>query len=220
MNIGILASEHRKSSWLKAAGAPSCSWVQDTQSAGNFDVFLDLDFDFHPERIRDYAGNLRTIFLLSSVNMTPEQAFLKTGTLWKGEKIFGINAIPTFLERPVLEASNPFDLDTRMIESLQLRSGTEWVKSRVGMVTPRVVFMIINEAYYTFQEGTAEKADIDTAMKLGTNYPRGPFEWCREAGIDNVYQTLKAVFEDTAEERYKICPELKSEWIRSQIKAD
>lgn len=217
MQTGILGSEDRKASWLKAAAETSCTWVQDTQSAKNFDVFIDLNFDFHPERVADYAGNTHTIFLLSAVNITPEEAFLKAGLKYSGEKIFGINAIPTFLERPILEATNPFDLDVALAASAGLRPKIEWVKSRVGMVTPRVVFMIINEAYYTVQEGTAGKPDIDTAMKLGTNYPKGPFEWCLEAGIDNVYQTLNAVYEDTRDERYKICPQLKSEWMKSKL---
>jgi 3-hydroxybutyryl-CoA dehydrogenase len=218
MHTGILATEDRKADWLKMAGENfPCTWVQDTQTVKNYDLFIDLNFDFNSSRIRDYAGNKHTIFALSAVNITPEQAFAKHGLLYAAEQIFGINAIPTFLERPCLEATNPFNLDPTVFENLHLTSKIEWVKSRVGMVTPRVVFMIINEAFYTLQEGTAEKEPINTAMKLGTNYPKGPFEWCQEAGIDNVYQTLTAVYEDTHDERYKLCPALKSEWVASKI---
>jgi 3-hydroxybutyryl-CoA dehydrogenase len=219
MQTGILASEGRKSIWRQTDENYPCTWVQDTQSAKNFDIFIDLDFDLYPERIVDYAGNTQTIFILSAVNCTPEQAFERAGLSYRGEKIFGINAIPTFLDRSILEATNPFNLDPKWLENLKLREKVEWVKSRIGMVTPRVVFMIINEAYYTFQEGTAEKDDINTAMKLGTNYPKGPFEWCEAAGIENVYSTLKAVFEDTGDERYKICSQLKTEWIKYRIKS-
>ena len=219
MRIGILATEDRKSSWLKMAGDQfSCTWVQDTQSAKNFDVFVDLNFDFFQDRLTQYAGNTDTVFLLSAVNAAPEKVFQNLGLKYSGEKIFGINAIPTFLERQTLEATNPFHLDTSLLENLNLPVKAEWVKSRVGMITPRIVFMIINEAYYTVQEGTAEKADIDIAMKLGTNYPKGPFEWCEEVGIDNVYTTLKAVFNDTGDERYKICPLLQTEWTHYQIR--
>lgn len=218
MQTGILGSEDRKKLWQQLVGENNaCTWVQDTQSAKNFDIFIDLNFDFHSERIREYSGNTKTVFLLSAVNCTPELAFFQNQIPYQGEKIFGINAIPTFLERNILEASNPFNLDKAPVAGLPFEN-IEWVNSRVGMVTPRIVFMIINEAYYTFQEGTAEKADIDTAMKLGTNYPMGPFEWCQTAGIDNVYSTLKAIFEDTGEERYKICPQLKTEWLMSKIK--
>jgi 3-hydroxybutyryl-CoA dehydrogenase len=73
--------------------------------------------------------------------------------------------------------------------------------------------MIINEAYYTVQEGTAEREDIDLGMKLGTNYPHGPFEWCAKIGIQNVYELLEAVYDDTKEERYKICPRLKKDYL-------
>lgn len=77
--------------------------------------------------------------------------------------------------------------------------------------------MIINEAYYTVQEGTASRLDIDQAMKLGTNYPYGPFEWCQRIGIKHVYELLEAVYEDTHDERYKICSLLKREYLMKAI---
>ena len=95
----------------------------------------------------------------------------------------------------------------------KLETDFEIVEDRVGMVTPRVICMIINEAFYTLQEGTAEKEDIDLGMKLGTNYPNGPFEWAEKIGIKNVYELLESVYEDTKEERYKICPRLKKEYL-------
>ena len=75
--------------------------------------------------------------------------------------------------------------------------------------------MIINEAFYTVQEGTASKEDIDQGMRLGTNYPFGPFEWAQKIGIADVYETLEAIYEDTKEERYKICPLLKKAYLSS-----
>lgn len=43
-----------------------------------------------------------------------------------------------------------------------------------------VVGSVIDEAKLAAQEGVALPPDIDTAMKLGLNWPRGPFEWERE----------------------------------------
>jgi 3-hydroxybutyryl-CoA dehydrogenase len=74
--------------------------------------------------------------------------------------------------------------------------------------------MVINEAYYTLQEKTATTADIDLAMKLGTNYPYGPFEWAARIGLENIYQLLQAVYADTQDERYRICPLLKKTYLR------
>jgi 3-hydroxybutyryl-CoA dehydrogenase len=61
------------------------------------------------------------------------------------------------------------------------------------MVTPRVISAIINEAYFTLQADVSTKEEIDTAMKLGTNYPFGPFEWSRAIGLKKIYELLLAL---------------------------
>jgi 3-hydroxybutyryl-CoA dehydrogenase len=71
--------------------------------------------------------------------------------------------------------------------------------------------MIINEAYYTSEEGTALREDIDLAMKLGTNYPYGPFEWAKRIGTNQVIKLLDRVYNKTNDERYKICTLLRAE---------
>lgn len=129
--------------------------------------------------------------------------------------VFGFNGFPTFVNRPLLECTLADKETEEMLEDVckKLDTDFEVVDDRVGMVTPRIIFMIINEAYYTVQEGTASKEAIDLGMKLGTNYPYGPFEWCQLIGILNVVELLEAVYDDTKEERYKICPLLKKEYL-------
>jgi 3-hydroxybutyryl-CoA dehydrogenase len=61
------------------------------------------------------------------------------------------------------------------------------------MVSPRVVAMIVNEAWFTWEEGVATKEDIDTAMKLGTNYPYGPFAWGALIGLDKIVSLLQTL---------------------------
>jgi 3-hydroxybutyryl-CoA dehydrogenase len=125
--------------------------------------------------------------------------------------------MPTFLNRNILEVSLWKKEDEAKLTQIcrDLRTDYLLVDDRVGLVTPRVVCMIINEAYYAVQEGTASRSDIDIAMRLGTNYPYGPFEWSTKIGIKHVYELLEAVYEDTKDERYKICPLLKKEYYRS-----
>ena len=129
--------------------------------------------------------------------------------------LFGFAGLPTFLNREILETSL-YKTDQRSrLEDIcaKLTTNFQLVDDRVGLVTPRVICMIINEAYFTVQEGTATREDIDMAMKLGTSYPYGPFEWSHKIGIKNVYELLEAVYEDTKDERYKICPLLKKEYL-------
>ena len=75
-----------------------------------------------------------------------------------------------------------------MLEKL----GKSWIvcPDIPGFISAGVIAMIINEAYFALQEEVSSKADIDTAMKLGTNYPYGPFEWSEIIGIKNVYTLL------------------------------
>lgn len=49
-------------------------------------------------------------------------------------------------------------------------------------VLARVLITLINEANHALSEEVASAADIDTAMKLGTNYPKGPLEWMEQIG--------------------------------------
>ena len=66
----------------------------------------------------------------------------------------------------------------------------EWVTDLPGFLSARVLAAIINEAYLALEEGVSSKPEIDTAMKLGTNYPFGPFEWCEKIGANRIYLLL------------------------------
>ncbi|MEO6537595.1 MAG: 3-hydroxyacyl-CoA dehydrogenase family protein [Ferruginibacter sp.] len=76
-----------------------------------------------------------------------------------------------------------------------------------GFITARIIAMIINEAYYTTGENVSSENEIDTAMKLGTNYPFGPFEWAKIIGIKNIYNLLDKL--SVSDKRYSIAPALK-----------
>jgi 3-hydroxybutyryl-CoA dehydrogenase len=69
--------------------------------------------------------------------------------------------------------------------------------------------MIVNEGAFALMEGVAGAADIDTAMKLGTNYPEGPLKWADQIGPDIILAILHALHDEYAEERYRPCVLLK-----------
>lgn len=81
-----------------------------------------------------------------------------------------------------------------------------------GMVTPKVVSMIINEAYYAAEENVSTKGDIDIAMKLGTNYPYGPFEWAERIGLEHIYKLLKNL--SISDKRVVVAKALEVEWLK------
>ncbi len=70
----------------------------------------------------------------------------------------------------------------------------------------RVLGGIINEAMWAVTEKVASAKDIDTAMKLGTNYPQGPLEWAEKIGLETVYNLLSALNETVSDNRFASPP--------------
>lgn len=77
-------------------------------------------------------------------------------------------------------------------------------------VLARIVCQVINEAAFALQKGIGTAEDIDTAMRLGFNYPRGPLEWTDAIGLDHVLGVLDGLWEELREERYRPAPLLRS----------
>jgi 3-hydroxybutyryl-CoA dehydrogenase len=182
----------------------------------NVDIVFDFVIEEEPHAFDIYDQKNLKVFLNTAKISLHELKSMVSGEMKAA--IFGFNGLPSFVNTPVLEVSvlRPESSGTVKKICEQLKTDFQIVDDRVGLVMPRIICMIINEAYFAAQEGTATRTDIDLAMKLGTNYPYGPFEWCARIGVRNVYEVLEAVYEDTRDERYKICPLLKREYLQAK----
>src|SRR5262249_12881695 len=78
-----------------------------------------------------------------------------------------------------------------------------------GLVLGRILCQLVNEASFALGEGIGSAPDIDTAMRLGFNWPRGPFEWAEEIGAARIVAALDALHGLLGEERYRVAPELR-----------
>ncbi|HFF8550571.1 TPA: 3-hydroxyacyl-CoA dehydrogenase [Kluyvera cryocrescens] len=72
-----------------------------------------------------------------------------------------------------------------------------------GLLVWRTVAMLANEALDAVQKGVACAEDIDTAMRLGVNYPRGPLAWGESLGWGRVLRLLENLQQHYGEERYR-----------------
>ena len=104
--------------------------------------------------------------------------------------VYRINGWTGFLQRPVWELAGAADENTKAVLAL-LNKEIKIVTDEPGLVAARIISMIINEAYFTLGDGVSSKGEIDTAMKLGTNYPFGPFEWAETIGLENIVELLQ-----------------------------
>jgi len=99
--------------------------------------------------------------------------------------------------------------DTRQMVSMTLQACGWQVKELrdvPGLWVARTVCMLINEAADAVHQGVCDEAGADLAMKLGTNWPAGPFEWLEQIGVEAVVAVLDHLHAATRSERYRVSP--------------
>jgi 3-hydroxybutyryl-CoA dehydrogenase len=95
----------------------------------------------------------------------------------------------------------------RVIQQVAEKMGKETVvvNEFPGFVTSRISALIGNEAFYMLQEGVGTPEQIDKAIKLGLNFPMGPFELADLVGLDTRLNNLKYLHEKLGE-KYRPAP--------------
>lgn len=147
-------------------------------------------------------------------NAVTTTVLMQTQYILKKERLIGISAFPTLLENTLVELSPSLHTSQTIAESVtaffaSVKKERAIVEDSVGLVMPRILCQIINEALFTVGNDVANPRDIDTAMKYGTNYPHGPIEWGEKIGYRNVVAVLDALYHHHHEERYRVAPLLR-----------
>jgi 3-hydroxybutyryl-CoA dehydrogenase len=208
MTVAVLADDMLKDELL-AKGAMEIIWADSLRSLTmiDADLYMDLQFELDKERTDRLKQLLPKPVLVNAVAYT-------TKTI--GHDFIRINAWPTFLKRDLTEIALPAGMKENEVK--EIFSLLNWqyriVPDIAGMITARIVAMIINEAFFTYGSGVSSREEIDIAMKLGTNYPMGPFEWGSAIGLKKVYELLKEL--GRTDDRYVIAPALMNE-INEQV---
>jgi 3-hydroxybutyryl-CoA dehydrogenase len=78
-----------------------------------------------------------------------------------------------------------------------------------GLVLGRIVAQLVNEAAFTIGEGNGSPEDVDAAMTLGVNHPRGPVAWADATGVAHVVAILDALHAERGEPAYRVAPALR-----------
>jgi 3-hydroxybutyryl-CoA dehydrogenase len=121
-----------------------------------------------------------------------------------------MNGWANMLAKPLIECVADSTVQIRAEEILdRLNKKVEWVPDEPGMVSPRVIAMIVNEAWYALEEGVSSGDDIDIAMQLGTNYPYGPLTWGDKIGLKKIVSLLTRLKQQNP--RYEVAESLVKE---------
>ena len=159
-----------------------------------------LKEEINIEEIKDFGS--MPVFINSTIHTLKE--------LGVPENFSRINGWPTFVNREIWEIATSREDDVKYIFG---ELGWKFIKvaDQPGLVSARIISMIINEAYFALGENVSSKDEIDVAMKLGTNYPYGPFEWSKKIGLNRVYSLLEKLSE--TDSCYSIAPAMKNELL-------
>jgi 3-hydroxybutyryl-CoA dehydrogenase len=77
-------------------------------------------------------------------------------------------------------------------------------------IEARILATLVTEAASAVADGVATPDAIDTAMRLGTNWPDGPLAWGERIGLASVIHTLDALHASVPDGRYRATPLLRS----------
>jgi 3-hydroxybutyryl-CoA dehydrogenase len=88
--------------------------------------------------------------------------------------------------------------------------GPQPTRLTAAQVEARLLATIVNEAASAVADGVASPDAIDTAMRLGTNWPEGPLAWGERIGLTSVVHTLDALHAAVPDGRYRAVPLLRS----------
>ena len=199
MRLVVLTNEQLKEELLSNEVSDYCKidWINSPKellSHTDADAVIDLLFEYNGYDVSHLNNYLTKPVFVNSMNKTIVEI---------GLPFIRINAWPGFLKRSIAEVSIADEVNINKAEKILslLNRKAEWVPDVKGFISPRIVSMIINEAYFTLEENVSTKEEIDIAMKLGTNYPYGPFEWSKKIGLKNIAGLLTELF--ITEKRYQ-----------------
>lgn len=183
----------------------------DTLDALELSEAPEIVFDFSfltPDDRRERLSNIESHIPIICNTLTMSATTAKH-TSPKNAQIIGMPILPNYFTRQKLvEYSLPIGV-TAVPEVLAQFLATlgkvgEKINDAIAGVSPRTLAMVINEAAFAVQESVAIAEDIDTAMKLGTNYPKGPLAWCDEIGAEAIVAILDALASEYGSERYRV----------------
>lgn len=143
-----------------------------------------------------------SITLLGSATKRPEEVC--------GMHFFNPPQLMKLVE--IIRGAKTSDQTVKTIESVAKRMGKETVivkKDSPGFIVNRILVPALNEAIYLIHEGVATPEDVDKAMKLGLNWPMGPFTLLDYVGLDTTLSIIDVFLREFQDSKYRPCPLLK-----------
>lgn len=155
----------------------------------------------------DRYANEHAVLATNTSTMSPTEIGSFTS---RPDKVIAMHFFNPVHKMKLIEVIRGLETSDETVEKI-LEVGAEIGKEMVvvnefpGFVTSRISALVGNEAFYMLQEGVGTPEEIDKAIKLGLNYPMGPFELVDLVGLDARLNNLKYLHEKLGE-KYRPAP--------------
>jgi 3-hydroxybutyryl-CoA dehydrogenase len=148
-----------------------------------------------------------SITLLASVTKRPETVC--------GMHFFNPPQLMPLVE--IIKGNRTSDDTVQRVREVSAKLGKETVlckKDSPGFIVNRILVPALNEAVFLVQEGVADPADIDKAVKLGLNWPMGPLQLIDYVGLDTTFNITQVFMQEFQDSKYRASPLLR-EMVRA-----
>jgi len=152
----------------------------------------------------------------SSMSITEIATSTKRPQKVAGRHFF--NPAPLMRLVEVIRGYETNDETVRIVMEMAKKIGKEPVevkKDTPGFIVNRIMTPHFLEAIKMLEEGIATAEDIDKAVKLGLNYPMGPFELMDLTGIDIAHHVAEYLYKELQKESKWSAPVLMKSMIRA-----
>jgi len=166
-------------------------------------VFEDLELKRSVFKQLDEVTRPEVILTTNTSSMSVTEIAMATK---RPEKVAGMhffNPAPLMKLVEVIRAFYTSDETTGIVIEMAKKMGKEPVevkKDTPGFIVNRLMIPHMVEAIRMLEEGVASVEDIDKAVKLGLNYPMGPFELMDLTGVDIALHVVEYLYKELNKE--------------------
>lgn len=158
-------------------------------------IFREIDDICRPEVI--FATNTSTLSITEIAAVTR-----------RPDKFIGLNFTHPVVKRQLVQIIRGFktsDYTYEVAKAAVEKIGKKSIQvfESPGYVTIRLMMPLLNEAMNLVVEGVASAEDIDTAMRLGFDFPYGPLEMADRMGLDAVFRVTDALYREYGDPKYR-----------------
>jgi 3-hydroxybutyryl-CoA dehydrogenase len=178
------------------------------------------DMDLKRSVFRDLDGICRADVILATNTSSMSITEIAVATQ-RPEKVVGMhffNPVPLMRLVEVIRGFHTNDEAVQVTMDLSKKMGKETVEVKIdspGFIVNRIMIPHMLEAINIVQEGVATKEDVDKAVKLGLNYPMGPFELMDLTGVDICKFVADYFYKELNKEGKWVAPTLLKNMIRA-----